>query len=69
MGRKRTIWERVEPVEAFLERKTQGKIIKKATPNEVPESTVMKKKESKLVRLSDNKSNTKTRNTFSRHCG
>ena len=59
MGRKRTIWERVEPVEAFLERKTQGKIIKKATSNEVPESTVMKKKESKLVRLSDNKSNTK----------
>ena len=70
MGRKRTIWERVEPVEAFLERKTQGNI-KKAkvvknpmvkighdspTPNETPQSTLRKERKSKSVR---NNSNTK----------
>ena len=70
MGRKRTIWERVESAEAFLERKTQGNI-KKAkvaknpmvkighgypTPNETSQSTLRKEKESKPVR---NNSNTK----------
>ena len=56
MGRKKTIRERLEPLEAFLERKTQGKT-KKAASNEPPESTQMKKKkESPSVQR---KSNTK----------
>jgi len=43
MGRKKTIRERLEPLEAFLERKTQGKT-KKAASNESPEPTQLKKR-------------------------
>ena len=56
MGRKKTIRERLEPMEAFLERKTQGKT-KKAVSNEPPISTQMKKK--KESSSAQRKSNTK----------
>ena len=57
MGRKKTIRERLEPLEAFLERKTQGKT-KKAASNEPPEPMQLKKrkKESSSAQC---KSNTK----------
>ena len=56
MGRKKTIRERLEPMEAFLKRKTQGKT-KKAVSNEPPISTQMKKK--KESSSAQRKSNTK----------
>ena len=50
MKRKRTktIWERVEPEDAFMERKTRGRQTK-ATTSKSPESTQTKKEESKSV--------------------